>query len=207
MVNIIMIEKNRKLKISEASPEILKKYMKAVNCKNIRRKEESSRKLRDYIISKVHESIEELYEKDAFLIKNKMYEVTICGRLAMYLQKKFEDFKGFYVDIEYYRLKVPKNQADLLKDRIRCDILLHSRDSYDRRVDNLLAMEVKMEKSPDNGESDMKRLEEFVLPPTPGMHKDAVHSTLVGLFLRLGEKQYGEVQILSDGYRDIKQMK
>ena len=181
--------------------------MKAVNCKNIKRKEETSRKLREYIIGKVHDAIEELYEKDAFLIRNKMYEVTICGRLAMYLQRKFEDFKGFFVDIEYYRLKVPKNQADFKKDRIRCDILLHSRDSYNRRVDNLLAIEVKLEQSPDNGDSDMKRLEEFVLPQISGMHQDAVHSTLVGLFLRLGEKQYGEVQILSNGYIDIKQMK
>lgn len=199
----MMKDNNRKIRINEVSPEILKEYMKAVKCKNTKRKEEASRRLRDYIIIKVHEAIKELYEKDAFLIRNKMNEVTICGRLAMYLQNSFKEFKGFYVDIEYYRLKVPKDQADLRKDRIRCDILLHSRDSYDRRVDNLLAMEVKLEKNTDNGDSDMKRLEEFVLPPTSDMHKDAVHSTLVGLFLRLGEKRYGEVQILSNGYRDL----
>lgn len=194
--------KKRKLKISEASPDFLKEYMKAVKRDN-KRKEETSIKLTEYIIEKVHEAIKELYEKDVFLIKNKMNEVTICGRLAMYLQKKFENFKGFYVDIEYYRLKVPMDQADLRNDRIRCDILLHSRDSYDRRVDNLLAIEVKLEQNTDNGDSDKKRLEEFVLPPTPNMHQDAVHSTLVGMFLRLGEKRFGEVQIISKGYKDI----
>ena len=117
-----------------------------------------------------------------------MNEVTVCGRLAMYLQEEFKDFKGYYVDIEYYRLKVPRDNANLKKDRIRCDILFHSRGVYNSRVDNLLAIEAKMENNPDDGEEDRKRLVEFVMPGTKDAPEGVVHSTLVGLFLRFGDK-------------------
>ena len=75
---------------------------------------------------------------------------------------KLMDFKGYYVDTEYYRLKVPREKANLKNDRIRCDILFHSRGAYNSRIDNLLAIEAKMEDSTDDGEKDIKRLADFV---------------------------------------------
>ena len=114
--------------------------------------------------------------------------MTVCGRLAMYLQENFKDFKGYYVDIEYYRLQVPRSDANLRRDRIRCDILFHSRGNQKSRVDNLLAIEAKLEGNTDDGSKDRSRLEEFVMPETEDTPKDAIHSTLVGLFLRFGRK-------------------
>lgn len=181
---------SREITISEENPPILNDYLKAVRDNDNDRKDSTSKALSDYIILKVKEAIKVLYKNDIFLLKSKMNEITVCGRLAMYLQEEFKDFKGYYVDIEYYRLKVPRKEANLRDDRIRCDILFHSRAAYNSRVDNLLAIEAKMEDSTDDGEKDIKRLADFVLPETTDTPKGAIHSTLVGLFLRFGKKCY-----------------
>lgn len=178
---------SKEIKIDERNPNVLNDYLKAVRDGDKERINNSSKALSDYIIGKVGDAIKDLYKNDKFLLESKMKEVTVCGRLAMYLQKKFEDFKGYYVDIEYYRLKVPREDANLKKDRIRCDILFHSRGAYYSRVDNLLAIEAKLEGNPDDGGKDMCRLEEFIMPESKNTPEGAVHSTLVGLFLRFGE--------------------
>lgn len=191
-LNNLQMEKktNTEIKIYEENPKVLNDYLEAVRDKDKDRIDSASKVLSDYIIDKVGAAINDLYQNDAFLLESKMNEMTICGRLAMYLQKEFEDFKGYYVDTEYYRLKKPRENANLKTDRIRCDILFHSRGTYNSRVDNLLAIEAKMEDSIDDGEKDIKRLAEFILPETTDTPKGAIHSTLVGLFLRFGEKCY-----------------
>lgn len=181
---------NDEIKIIEENPTILNDYLQAVLDNNEESIKRTSGALSDYIISNVCDAIKELYKNDFSLLENKMNEMTICGRLAMYLQKKFEDFKGYYVDTEYYRLKVPREKANLRTDRIRCDILFHSRGASNSRVDNLLAIEAKMEDNPDDGDKDLCRLEDFVMPETTETPEGAIHSTLVGLFLRFGKKCY-----------------
>lgn len=181
-------KKDKGIKINEENPEILNDYLKAVRDDDKDRINNTSEALSDYIIHKVNKAIEVFYQTDSFLLESKMNEMTICGRLAMYLQDEFKDFRGYYVDIEYYRLKVPRKNANLRDDRIRCDILFHSRGAYNSRVDNLLAIEAKLEGSTDDGGKDRSRLEEFVMPETADTPKGAVHSTLVGLFLRFGKK-------------------
>lgn len=163
-------------------------YLESVRDNDKERIHSTSKALSDYIILKVKEAIKVFYKNDAFLLKSKMNEMTVCGRLAMYLQENFKDFKGYYVDIEYYRLQVPRSDANLRCDRIRCDILFHSRGNQESRVDNLLAIEAKLEGNTDDGSKDRSRLEEFVMPETEDTPKDAIHSTLVGLFLRFGKK-------------------
>lgn len=179
---------SKEIKIDERNPTVLNDYLKAVRDGDKEMINNSSKALSDYIIGKVGDAIKDLYKNDKFLLESKMNEVTVCGRLAMYLQKKFEDFKGYYVDIEYYRLKAPRKVANLRDDRIRCDILFHSRGAYNSRVDNLLAIEAKLENNTDDGGTDKSRLEEFVMPETEDTPEGAVHSTLVGLFLRFGKK-------------------
>lgn len=179
---------NSEIIITEKTPRILTDYLEAVRDDDKDKIKSTSNNLSDYIIKKVSEAIKNLYKNDIYLLENKMNEMTICGRLAMYLQEKFKDFNGYYVDIEYYRLKVPRENANLKTDRIRCDILFHSRGVYKSRVDNLLAIEAKLEDNPDDGGKDICRLEEFVMPETTDTPKGAVHSTLVGLFLRFGKK-------------------
>ena len=176
------------IKIIEDNPEILNNYLRAVSVDDKNQIESSSKALSDHIIRKVYKAIKVFYKNDIFLLKSKMNEVTVCGRLAMYLQEEFKDFKGYYVDIEYYRLKVPRINANLRDDRIRCDILFHSRGAYNSRVDNLLAIEAKLDGNSDDGDKDRSRLADFVMPETENTPEGAVHSTLVGLFLRFGKK-------------------
>ena len=179
---------NREIIINEESPKILNDDLEAVRDDDKERINSASKALSDYIIRKVNKTIKVLYKNDIFLFESKMNEMTVCGRLAMYLQEEFKDFKGYYVDTEYYRLKVPRKKANLRNDRIRCDILFHSRGAYKSRVDNLLAIEAKLEGNTDDGGKDRSRLEEFVMPETKDTPEGAVHSTLVGLFLRFGKK-------------------
>ncbi len=179
---------NREIIINEENPKILNNYLEAVRDDDKERINNASKALSDYIIRKVNKTIKVLYKNDIFLLESKMNEMTVCGRLAMYLQEEFKDFKGYYVDTEYYRLKVPRKKANLRNDRIRCDILFHSRGAYKSRVDNLLAIEAKLEGNTDDGGKDRSRLEEFVMPETNDTPEGAVHSTLVGLFLRFGKK-------------------
>ena len=176
------------IKINERNPKILNDYLESVRDNDKKRIDSTSKVLSDYIILKVKEAIKVFYKNDAFLLKSKMNEMTVCGRLAMYLQENFKDFKGYYVDIEYYRLQVPRSDANLRRDRIRCDILFHSRGDQESRVDNLLAIEAKLEGNTDDGNKDRSRLEAFVMPETEDTPEDAIHSTLVGLFLRFGRK-------------------
>lgn len=173
--------------LREDDNRLLKSYVDAIQQnESVETIESASEKLRNYIISKVDEAIDKLYDNDIDLIKTGMNEMTLSGRLAFYLQRLFEDFHYYYVDVEYYRLKVNKGEVrDRRKDRIRCDILLHTRGKYHARVDNLLAIEIKLEKSDDDGNSDLNRLAEFVVPMRPDTPEGAIHSTLVGLFCDL----------------------
>ena len=179
-------KKESEITINDENPNILNEYLEAVRDGDGNRIDNSSKVLSDHIISKVSKAIKTFYENDSFLLENKMNEMTVCGRLAIYLQEEFNDFKGYYVDTEYYRLKIPIEDANLKTDRIRCDILFHSRGENNSRVDNLLAIEAKLEDNPDNGGNDLVRLEEFVLPKTDETPEGAIHSTLIGLFLRFG---------------------
>lgn len=189
---------NQIKEIIDGTPDILKNYIEATRSKSAIKK--TSESLKRDILKKVESAINKLYEDDMILLTDQMNEVTICGRLAIYLHDLFRDYLGYYIDIEYYRLRRPKNEANLREDRIRCDILLHSRGTYERRVDNLLAIEVKLENNHDDGSSDRKRLAEFVLPEISDTPANAVHSTLIGLFLRIGITGYSSVLLTSREY-------
>lgn len=187
--------------IIEGTTDLLKQFIEDTRSGIEAQVNEASNRLKEDIFQKVTNAIDKFYETDLCLLKNRMNEVTVSGRLAFYLQELFVDYKGYFIDIEYYRLKVSRDKSqDIRKDRIRCDILLHSRQYYENRVDNLLAIEVKLENSIDDGNSDMCRLEEFVLPESKDTPKDAVHSTLIGMFLRFGENGYSQGQFTSMGY-------
>lgn len=192
--------------VSDSTNRYLKSYIETVQNGNAETIENVSKHLRDYILEKVDEAIKDFYNNDVDLLLTGMNEMTVSGRLAIYLQKRFEDFSAYYVDIEYYRLRVEKDKVrDKRKDRIRCDILLHTRGKYNARIDNLLAIEIKLEKSDDDGDSDLCRLAEFVIPEGPDTPENAVHSTLVGLFLRLGENRFDKVLVTPAGFTDIGQ--
>ncbi len=199
--------------IKKGTNIVLSNYIKSTRKENNQIEiENASVCLRDLILKRVKDSIDKLYKEDIFLLKHKMHEVTLCGRLAIYLQKQFSDFKGYFIDIEYYLLKVsPKDYKGGNKGRIRCDILLHSRGWYESRVDILLAIEAKYKtKNPAQSiKSDMERLKELATPYKKEMPGDAVHDTLMGLFLRFHfnkkegylVKSEGDIPIGFDGER------
>jgi hypothetical protein len=60
----------------------------------------------------------------------------------------------------------------------------------------LLAIEAKLEGNTDDGGTDRSRLEDFVMPETEDTPEGAVHSTLVGLFLRFGEEECTAMRII-----------
>lgn len=196
-------KKDEPPEIKDGTNNLLREYIEATRNGETKRVRNASDQLECYILEKVKESIDNLYKNDSFLLETGMNEMSVSGRLAMYLQNKVSDFLDYYVDVEYYRFTKPINEVNNKKnDRIRCDILLHSRQHFEDRVDNLLAIEVKLEKSVDNGSSDICRLEDFVRPKTAETREGAIHSTLLGLFLKFGINRYCKVLIKDDNYED-----
>ena len=117
---------SREITIREGNPKVLNDYLETVCGDDKDRIDSPSKTLSNHIILKYNKAIKVLYKNDIFLLESKTNEMSVRGRLAMYLQDGFKIFKGLYVDSEYYRLKVPRIKANLRNDRIRCDILFHS---------------------------------------------------------------------------------
>ena len=85
-------------------------------------------------------------------------------------------------------------------------MLFRSR-KYDDFIDNLIAIEIKLFNSEDKVDSDLRRLYEFALPKTPNTPDDAVHDTLVTLFIRLEESGYTICEIKSNGFKNMSEVK
>ena len=113
---------DRYSEILEGTPEFLQNYLRMIINKTKRSRKSASEKLKKDIIKKVEAAIKDLYDNDLQLIEDNMNEVTITGRLSLYLNNQFKDYKGYFVDIEYYRYRIPKEESyDLRKNRIRCE--------------------------------------------------------------------------------------
>lgn len=174
--------------IKHGTNEKLRNYIDATRGNHNNQLVSASQVLRDEVIRRFEKAIAKLYRNDKFLLDHKMNEVSICGRLALYLQNQFNDFKGYFVDIEYYMLSMPREEYNGgNKGRIRCDILFHSRGNYGSKADILLALEAKYTPEGSKGRSDRKRLEELTTLYSPNTSSNAVHSTLLGVFLRFNE--------------------
>lgn len=174
--------------IKHGTNELLQNYIDATRNNNTDQIASMSQALRNEVIMRLEKTIRKLYREDNFLLSHKMNEVTVCGRLAIYLQNWFKDFKGYYIDVEYYMLSVPPDEYQGgNKGRIRCDILFHSRGYYGSRADILIALEAKYTPEGNRGRSDQKRLEKLTALYNPNTPSNAVHSTLVGVFLRFNE--------------------
>lgn len=100
---------------------------------------------------------------DCVLVKNKNYEPTISGRMAIY----FRDVLGhlekqnIFVDVEYNKFDVADKkryiQSDETTKNIRPDIIIHKRT---KQTNNLLYCELK-KRAQRNG-SDKQKVEEQV---------------------------------------------
>ena len=174
--------------IKPGTNELLRNYIDATRDSHNNQLVFATQVLREEVIKRFEKVISKLYRNDKFLLSHKMNEVTICGRLALYLQNQFKDFKGYFVDIEYYMLSVPPDEYQGgNKGRIRCDVLLHSRGNFGSKADILIALEAKYTPEGSRGRSDRKRLERLTTLYNLNTPSNAVHSTLVGVFLRFNE--------------------
>lgn len=174
--------------IKPGTNELLQLYLEAIRNNQDVQIENASHNLREEIKKRFERAIAMLYRKDRFLLEHKMNEVNVCGRLAVYLQKQFNDFKGYFVDIEYYMLSVPPNEyKGGNTGRKRIDIILHSRRNNGSRADILMAVEAKYKAKNNTGSYDKRRLRELTTLYSPDTPENAVHSTLVGVFIRFDE--------------------
>ena len=174
--------------IQSGTNELLQLYLEAIRNNQDVQIENASHNLREEIKKRFERAIAMLYRKDRFLLEHKMNEVNVCGRLAIYLQKQFNDFKGYFVDIEYYILSVPPNEyKGGNTGRKRIDIILHSRGNNGSRADILMAVEAKYKAKRNTGSYDKRRLQELTALYSPNTPTNAVHSTLVGVFIRFNE--------------------
>lgn len=174
--------------IKSGTNELLQLYLEAIRRNQDVQIENASHNLREEIIKRFERAIAILYRKDRFLLEHKMHEQTICGRLAIYLQRMFKDFKSYAVDVEYYmHTKKKEERQGGNKGRIRIDVLVHSRGENGSRADILLVVEAKYMANRDTGNSDKRRLKKLTTLYTLNTPTDAVHSALVGVFIRFDE--------------------
>lgn len=138
-------------------------------------------------------SLQSLYEKDYFNIKNGVSERNICARLAHHMEiimcEKI-DYNGYYADVECNRkndgtgkycesnLKVPL--------RMVSDLIVHKRDAEP----NLLAIEMKRWDNYDKRKEDKMRLASVVSSPKPE-HRDkkCIYDTKLGVFIIYSPKR------------------
>ena len=194
----MVVSKEYLPQIKPGSNNQLRNYIDAIRNNNVQVLS-ASEVLRKEVIIRLKNAIRKLYREDKILLSHKMNEVTVCGRLAIYLQNQFKDFNGYYIDVEYYMLSVPPDEYQGgNKGRIRCDILFHSRGYYGCRADILMALEAKYTPEGIRGRADRKRLEKLTALYNPNIPSNAVHSTLVGVFLRFNEHG-GNMSFYSSG--------
>lgn len=162
--------------------------------------------LRSEVEAKVAQAIRKLHKKDWFLLCNKVYEVCVAHRLALYLQPLFP---GWDVDIEYDLAMnshgVTEKEIDNLRvqlvsaglnhrrstDNVRPDIIIHKRGE----ADNLLVIEIKKKTSTDNRQDKIK-LGAFTKDPFKYEHGLLVHFQ--------GEQQESErLTWYVDGLEDV----
>ena len=107
------------------------------------------------------EAINELTEKDSYLLEHDVHEQAISHKLACYIGNRIH---GWNVDAEYNRnLNLPKSLSSC--GRIRPDILIHRRglnNDGDSKDNNLLIIEVKKNPSLQEREADIKIIKAFI---------------------------------------------
>lgn len=112
----------------------------------------------------INTALDELLNRDSYLLKNNVNERSVSHRLAMYLQSQFPDW---HVDCEYNRnhddvkrleLDV-RVTTDLDLDAVTVfpDIIVHRRATDE----NLLVIEIKKSTSRESSDYDLKKLNAF----------------------------------------------
>ena len=90
----------------------------------------------------IESAVEQLYEKDYYLIEHGLWEVCITHRLAIYIEKQFKDspYDRLNVDIEYNNDGYGEKKIVVDENGKRPDIIIHKRGV---NTNNLLIVEMK----------------------------------------------------------------
>lgn len=130
-------------------------------------------------------SLQQLYEKDYFNIRNGVSERNICARLAHHMEiimDRSNHFNGYFADVEYNR----KNDGTIKHSEgykkvsltMVSDLIVHKRNADN----NLLAVEMKRWNNYDKRKEDRDRLKSVVSSIEEGKD-DCVYDTTVGAFI------------------------
>ncbi len=125
-------------------------------------------------------------------------ERNLCGRLAIYLTPKLQDYEliGYYADPEYNRKQGGQVKTildgDMNEITIQCDLIVHSRGNIVEQ-DNLIAIEMKKSTRPDAERiADRIRLRAMTRDSYDGVwatdgvtHPEHVCGYLVGVYMIL----------------------
>ena len=154
----------------------------------------SKNELKTLVLKLLDEAIRKVYDTDIDVITNKVSERCICARLAFHLETilrhpdYLDVFMGYYVDVEYDRMGDANPKHIVGEKKHVCDLLIHSR-GHKPEQDNLLALEMKVHNNNTNVECDKCRLKHLVQHSNE-TNKGYVRDTLIGVLLRIQEKQY-----------------
>lgn len=98
----------------------------------------------DSLDNLIKESIKDLYLNDYYLIKHKLYEVSVVAQFFFYFKKRMKDYNSFYdIDMEYSKNgDNPKTifMTEKQKTNARPDLIVHKRGCNDN---NLIYIEFK----------------------------------------------------------------
>ena len=136
------------------------------------REHNSGKPTREQITTLLNRALDQLYEKDGYLIDNEPYlkqtdgfhhvgERSIVFRLAHYMQNIMDNnpvFKNLVLDCEYNRNGVRAKTLPSFPDGVYPDVIIHNRGTNNR---NLLVMEVKSYWNTDNTH-DIRKIREFI---------------------------------------------
>ena len=115
------------------------------------------------------DALDELYEKDAYLIDHDVHEQAISSKLACYLNMRilFKTNAGWNVDAEYNRNgEAPKSLIEI--GNVVPDIIIHRRglnNPNKTEYNNLLVIEIKKNPSEKDKAEDIKKIRAFINEP------------------------------------------
>lgn len=120
--------------------------------------------MKEKIERSLNEALDDLLEKDAYILRVDANERTISHRLAGYLEPHFD---GWNVDCEYNRnhddpkrLEIPRRKVlneDTHARTVFPDIIVHKRNTNE----NLLVIEIKKTTSQESDDFDLHKLDAF----------------------------------------------
>lgn len=114
------------------------------------------------LISLVNQGLDQLYERDIFLLDNRVHERAIAFRFALYFSEliKGTEFDGLDLDFEYNKREDDYKTTPSRPNGSYPDLILHRRGIQDQ---NVLIIEFKCAWNSSSRSGDIEKLQEYTL--------------------------------------------